>query len=373
MSKYYKIVKSFLDHAGIEINGSKPWDILINNDRFYKTVLHDGELGLGESYMKGWWDSPNPDQLLTKLLKADLQNKVKENLSTVLWILFSKIYNYQSSGRAKIVGEKHYDIGNNLYQVMLDKRMNYSCAYWKNADNLDEAQEHKLELICRKLQLEKGMEVLDIGCGWGAFGKYAYEKYGIKTTGITISKKQKELGKQLCKDIPVTFNLMDYRKISGKYDRIVSIGMLEHVGYKNYLTYFKTINKHLKDDGIALIQTIGSNISVTTTSAWFDKYIFPNGMLPSITQIGEAIEKLFIVEDWHNFGSYYDLTLMKWHKNFNYNWHKIKNQYNEVFFKMWNYYLLSSAASFRSRYNQLWQILLTKKGKYSGMEQIRCI
>ncbi len=372
MGKHYKIVKSLLDYAGIEINGSKPDDIIIYDKRFYKSVVNGGELGLGESYMEGWWDSPNPDQFLTKLLNANLQEKVKKSIPTIIWIMFSKIYNFQSSGRAKIVGKKHYDLGNDLYQIMLDKRMNYSCAYWHSADNLDHAQEQKLELVCKKLQLKEGMEVLDLGCGWGAFGKYAFEKYGVETTGVTVSKKQKELGEKLCQGLPVSFHLMDYRKITGKFDRIVSLGMLEHVGYKNYNTYFDTVAQHLKEDGIALVQTIGSNNSVTTTSAWFDKYIFPNGMLPSIAQIGRAIEKKLIVEDWHNFGPYYDLTLMQWHRNFNKNWNKIKNQYDHRFFRMWNYYLLSSAASFRSRFNQLWQIVLTKKGLKGGMEHIRC-
>ena len=371
MSKYKEIVVNLLKIAGITINGDRPWDIIINDDRFYKRIVHDGELGLGESYMDGWWDSQNPDQLLAKLLRADLQDKVKENIPTLLWVLFSKIFNFQSFGRAKIVGKKHYDIGNTLFQLMLDKRMNYSCAYWKDAKNLNEAQENKLELICKKLQLEKGMEILDLGCGWGAFGKYAYEKYGVKTTGITISKQQKILGEKLCKDIPVSFHLIDYRKIKGKYDRIVSVGMMEHVGYKNYNTYFNTISKNLADDGIALIQTIGSNRSVTTTSAWFDKYIFPNGMLPSIKQIGEATEREFIIEDWHNFGHYYDYTLMEWHKNFKNNWNIIKQDYDEKFFRMWTYYLLSSAASFRSRYNQLWQIVITKKGIQGGYNLYR--
>jgi len=371
MNRHKDIVANLLNIAGIKINGDKPWDITVHDERFYKCIIHDGELGLGESYMDGWWDSPHPDQLLTKLLRAGLQNKVKENISTLLWIFFSKIFNYQSYGRAKIVGKKHYDIGNKLYRSMLDKRMNYSCAYWKNANDLDQAQENKLKLICKKLQLKEGMKVLDLGCGWGAFGKYAYEKYGVETIGITISKNQKELGEELCNGIPVTFQLTDYRKIEGKYDRIVSIGMMEHVGYKNYKTYFNSINKHLKDDGIALIQTIGSNRTVTTTSAWVDKYIFPNGMLPSIKQIGESTEKLFIIEDWHNFGHYYDYTLMEWYKNFTINWDNIKQDYDERFYRMWTYYLLSSAASFRSRYNQLWQIVLSKKGIPGGYELYR--
>jgi len=371
MKRHKKIVVELLEHAGIRIDGDAPWDIAVHDERFYSRIIKDGELGMGESYMDGWWDAPNLDQTLTKIIRADLQDKVKDNLKAAVWVALSRLLNFQSSYRASIVGEKHYDLGNDLYRLMLDKRMNYSCAYWKDATDLDKAQENKLDLICKKLYLEPGMKVLDIGCGWGAFGKYAYEKYGVETTGITVSKNQKALGEELCKGMPVTFHLMDYRDIKGNYDRIVSVGMLEHVGYKNYRTYFNVIYRNLKDDGIALVHTIGSNRSVTTTTPWFDKYIFPNGMIPSVQQIGKATEKLMVIEDWHNFGHYYDPTLMAWYHNFSENYHKIQDKYDKRFYRMWTYYLLSSAASFRARYNQLWQIVLTKKGIMGGYIPVR--
>jgi len=365
------IVEDLLNQVGIFVGDNNPWDITVKDERFFKSIIKDGELGLGESFMRGWWDSPNMDQMIFKLFEGNIQNKVKENLSTLLWIAFTKISNFQTKNKAKLVGIKHYDIGNKLFSLMLDKRMNYSCGYWNNTNNLDIAQENKLEVICQKLNLKPGMKILDIGCGWGAFGKYAAEKYDVKTTGITISKNQKQLGEALCKGLPVTFELKDYRDLSGQYDRIVSIGMLEHVGYKNYSNFFRIINNCLVDDGIALIHTIGSNRSVTTTSAWLDKYIFPNGMIPSIKQIGAAIEKSFVMEDWHNFGHYYDTTLMAWFQNFESNWELINNDYNQEFYRMWKYYLLSNAAAFRARYNQLWQIVLTKKGIVGGYKSIR--
>ncbi len=371
MNRNREIVENLLNQAGIHIGGNSPWDINVMDERFFKSIIKDGELGLGESFMKGWWDSPSMDQMIFKLFEGNIHDKVKENINTLLWIAFTKITNYQSKNKAKLVGLKHYDVGNKLFSLMLDKRMNYSCGYWENTDNLDAAQENKLELICKKLQLKPGMKVLDIGCGWGAFGKYAAENYDIKTKGITISKNQKELGEKLCTGLPVTFELKDYRELSGKYDRIVSIGMLEHVGFKNYKNFFKTVNNCLVDDGIALIHTIGSNRTVTTTSAWLDKYIFPNGMIPSIKQIGEAIERSFVMEDLHNFGHYYDTTLMAWFNNFDSNWNNIKDDYNNEFYRMWKYYLLTNAASFRARYNQLWQIVLTKKGFKGGYKSIR--
>jgi cyclopropane-fatty-acyl-phospholipid synthase len=257
---------------------------------------------------------------------------------------------------------------------MLDKRMNYSCAFWKDAVTLDDAQENKLELICRKLSLRPGMRVLDIGCGWGAFGKYAAEKYQAEIVGITVSVNQVELGRKLCKGLPVEFRLMDYRDLDlrEKFDRIVSVGMFEHVGYTNYRTFFKVAAGCLRDDGLFLLHTIGNSVSVKTTNLWTKKYIFPTGMIPSLAQISKAIENIFIVEDVHNFGADYDKTLMAWHRNFIAHWDHIKNRYSERFFRMWVFYLLSSAGIFRSRKsNQLWQIVFSKHGIPGGYHSIR--
>lgn len=371
MNKSKQIVTDLLNYAGITVGGKENWDITVNDERFYKSIIQEGELGLGESYMKGWWDCPNMDEMIYRLFQANIQDRVKEDWKTLSWIFFTKYLNFQTRKKASIVGVKHYDIGNKLYSLMLDSRMNYSCGYWDKTNDLEQAQKNKLDLVCKKLELKPGMHILDIGCGWGAFGKYASENYDVKVTGITISKKQKELGENLCKDLPVDFKLMDYRDIVGKYDRVVSIGMLEHVGYKNYKDFFKIIHNVLVDDGIALIHTIGSNRTVTTTSAWIDKYIFPNGMIPSIKQIGDSIEQNFVMEDWHNFGQFYDKTLIAWYNNFSDNWNEINDEYDETFFRMWKYYLLSNAAGFRSRYNQLWQIVLTKKGYIGGYKSIR--
>jgi Cyclopropane fatty acid synthase and related methyltransferases len=271
-----------------------------------------------------------------------------------------------------MVGEKHYDLGNDLFQNMLDKRMTYSCGYWKNAQSLDEAQDNKLELICRKLYLKPGMQILDIGCGWSAFGKYAAEKYDVKVTGITVSKEQVELGRNLCVGLPVDIHLMDYRDLKEKYDRIVSVGMFEHVGYKNYKTFFEIADKCLNDDGLFLLHTIGTRVSEDTLDLWSEKYIFPNGMLPSVAQIGSALGHHFELEDLHSFGQDYDKTLLAWYNNFDKNWDKIKDKYSERFYRMWKYFLLSSAGSFRSgRRNQVWQLVLSKNGVPGGYQSIR--
>ena len=371
-NNYKAISEDILALAGVTINGNNPWDIKVTNDDFYRRALTEGELGVGESYMDNWWDTDKIDEFIFRILNAQLDEKIKLKFTVLLKLFSARIYNMQSKRRAYIVGEKHYDLGNDLFQNMLDKRMNYSCAYWKDADKLDEAQENKLELICRKIHLEPGMHVLDIGCGWGAFGKYAAVKYKVKVTGITVSKEQMVLANMLCKGLPVDIRLMDYRQLSESYDRIVSVGMIEHVGYKNYRTFFEIANKCLKEDGLFLLHTIGTNTSENSLGLWSEKYIFPNGMLPSVAQLGKAIENLFIMEDWHSFGQDYDKTLMAWYHNFEMNWEKIKNQYSERFYRMWKYFLLSSAGSFRSRKrSQLWQIVLSKYGVRGGYESVR--
>ncbi len=371
----YKI-QSLLDLAEVSIDGPNPYDIQVHNSQLYQRILAGGSLALGESYMDGWWDAERPDQFFDRILTAKLEEKITG--IDLFWdVVKAKISNMQRPKKAFDIGKRHYDTGNDLFTRMLDKRMNYSCGYWKDAKTLDEAQEAKLELICKKINIREGMSILDIGCGWGGFAKYAAEKYDAKVTGITVSEEQIALAKELTKGLPVTIRYQDYRKLDEKFDAIISIGMFEHVGYKNYKEFMKIASKNLKDDGLFLLHTIGSKKSNITGDAWTSKYIFPRGMLPSVKQIGKSIENLFIMEDWHNFGADYDKTLMVWHKNFNDTWHEIKHNYGRTeaeqnrFFRMWNYYLLSFAGSFRSRRNQLWQVVLSKDGVRGGYTSIR--
>lgn len=367
-------IKKLLLPTGVEINGSRPFDITIHDGRFYNRVLFGGSLGLGESYMDKWWDCEKLDEFFQKILSEKLEKKATPIWQKILRNGISKIVNYQSKKRAFEVGERHYNIGNELYSLMLDKRMIYSCGYWSGnppAGGLNEAQEAKLDLICRKLYLKPGQKILDIGCGWGGFAKFAAEKYGVEVLGTTISKEQAELAKKACKGLPVNIQLKDYRDIEGEFDHIVSVGMFEHVGYKNYRTFMKVAEKHLKKRGMFLLHTIGGNESVLNTDPWIHKYIFPNGMIPSMKQIGDATERIFVMEDWHNFGPDYDKTLMEWHKNFNANWDKIRENYDERFYRMWNYYLLSCAGAFRSRKIQLWQIVLSKGDIKEGYKTVR--
>jgi len=364
------LVQDILKPAGITVNGKKPYDVKVNNPAFYKRVLAGGSLALGEAYMDGWWDCKQLDEFISRVLAAELDKKIRS--PEVIWnVIKAKLTNVQSISKSKIVGKKHYDIGNELYTQMLDKNMVYSCGYWKNAKSLDKAQEAKLDLICRKIGLKKGMTVLDIGCGWGSFAKFAAKKYKVKVTGVTISAEQEKLAKERCKGLPIEIRLQDYRKIKETFDRVISIGMFEHVGYKNYKTYMKVVHRCLKDGGLTLLHTIAGNSSVTTTDPWIEKYIFPNSMLPSAKQITTACEGLFVLEDWHSFGPDYDKTLMEWYKKFVKSWPKLKKKYDERFYRMWEFYLLSCAGSFRSRKNQLWQIVLSKNGVAGGYTSIR--
>ena len=354
------IIKHLLSLADVEVNGSRPWDIQLHNNRFYECVLQKKVLGFGESYMAGWWDCEELDNCVMRLLRAKIESKFKLRPKEWLQTMAHLLINFQSRRRADIVAKQHYDFGNDLFSCMLDKNMVYSCGYWKSAKNLDQAQVDKLDLVCQKLYLEKGMRLLDIGCGWGSLAKFAAERYGVEVVGITLSKEQVQLASDICAGLPVTIKLQDYREVSDQFDRIVSIGMFEHVGHKNYATYMQVVSRCLASDGLSLLHTMGSNYSVVSGNEWLEKYIFPNGMLPSIKQLGAAIEDKFIMEDWHNFGTYYYPTLMSWYHNFNQNWDDIKSNYSEQFRRMWNFYLLSCAGSALARGFQVWQIILSK-------------
>lgn len=370
-------IKRLLATADVRVNGSRPGDIQVHNPKTFQRILADGSLGLGESYMKGWWDCDRIDVFFEKILGANLENQVKGSWAYILDAVKAKLLNLQSKIRAFQVGEKHYDNGNELYKYMLGKRMVYTCGYWKGLKrvpkNLDKAQEQKLDLVCKKIGLKKGMTVLDIGCGWGSFAKFAAEKYKVKVVGITISKEQVKFARKLCKDLPVKIRLQDYRDVREKFDRIVSLGMIEHVGWKNHREYMKVVHRCLKKDGLFLLHTIGSKSSEPTVEPWLNKYIFPNGDLPSMKQLTQAAEGLLVLEDFHSFGMDYDPTLMAWNHNFVKNWDKIKEKgnekYNERFFRMWSYYLQMCAGSFRIRRNKLWQLVFSKKAlnDYTGV------
>jgi len=361
-----KVICDLLQLAGIHPNGDADWDIQVHNEELYERVFHKGSLGLGEAYMDGWWDCKHLDQFFDRVVSADLDNKIKSDIWLWPKLLLLKLINHQTKNRALEVGVKHYDLGNDLFKSMLDSRMNYTCAYWPNAKDLDEAQKNKLELSCQKLMLEPGMRVLDIGCGFGALAKHAAENFGVSVVGITISKEQREYAKQNCAGLPIEIRFQDYRDVNETFDRVVSLGMFEHVGYSNYRTYMQKARECLNDDGLFLLHTIGNNETTLSFDPWINKYIFPNGVIPSVNQISKASEGLFTMENWANYGVNYDKTLMAWHANFEDHWEQLKTHYDERFYRMWRYYLLACAGAFRARSLQLWQIVFSSPGFRQG-------
>ncbi|GGA07113.1 cyclopropane fatty acyl phospholipid synthase [Dyella caseinilytica] len=354
-----------LETAGIHIDGPSPTDIHVQDDQLYARVFAHGSLGLGEAYMDGWWDAGDLPGFFTRVLSSHVDEHLK-TLDTLIAHLKARFINLQRGQHAFEIGKAHYDRGNDLFKAMLGKYMVYSCGYWAQATNLDDAQEAKLDLICRKLQLKPGMRVLDIGCGWGEALKFAAERYGVSGVGITVSNEQTELARELCQGLPIEIRLQDYRELDEPFDAIMSIGMFEHVGVKNYREYFEVARRCLKDDGLFLLHSIGSNHAPSRPDPWIEKYIFPNSMIPAASQVATALEGLFVVEDWHNFGADYDRTLTAWRDNFDAAWPALSARYDERFRRMWHFYLAVSAAVFRSRRDQLWQLTLSPHGVPGG-------
>ena len=361
LQKPHQWLADLLQAAGARINGPNPWDPQIHNPATYNRILARGSVGIGESYMDGWWDCEQLDELVSRLINADVDTDLVGKWHLMRHWLIARLFNLQSEKRSHIVGEQHYDVSNDLYRAMLDPTMSYSCGYWQTAGDLNQAQADKLELICKKLKLQPGETVLDIGCGWGGFAEWAARNHGVHVTGITISREQQALARERCVGLPVEVALQDYRQLQGQFDKITSIGMFEHVGHKNYDTYLRHAHRLMKDDGIFVLHTIGNPLSRTGVDPWIHRYIFPNGELPSLAQLSSATEPYFVIEDVHNFGPDYDKTLMAWHANFEAAWPQLKQQYGERFYRMWNYYLKSCAGGFRSRALQLYQVVLRKR------------
>lgn len=376
--KAKKFVQDLFVDAGITIGGTKPYDIIVHDERFYDRIITKGSMGLGESYMDAWWDCEDLTGFIERIIRADIQTRGRRwrtIISLAPYILTMKLQDLNAQKKAHSIGHSHYDIGNDLYRAMLDQRLTYTCGYWRNACDLDTAQEAKFDLICRKLNLKEGMHILDIGCGWGSFMKYAAQKYKVSCVGVTVSQEQIKLGKKLCKNLPIEFRYSDYRDLSGeKFDRIISIGMFEHVGVKYYETFFRKAHDLLSDDGLMLLHTIGNHYNTETTDEWIDKYIFPGGVIPSMEQITRAFQAHFIMEDWHNFGYDYMKTLEAWEKRVAIAWPELtlhNPKYDKRFQRMWRYYLLMCAGNFKSRDIQLWQIVLSPQGVVGGYESIR--
>jgi cyclopropane-fatty-acyl-phospholipid synthase len=360
-----------LARAGVTVDGTEPWSMRVHDERVWERLVRDRELGIGESYMDGWWDCDRVDEMLVRVLDANLRDEIRPTPKLLAIAAKSIALNRQTVRRARRNAHHHYDIGNDLYSAMLDRRMVYSCGYWRAVDTLDAAQEAKLDLVCRKLHLEPGMRLLDIGCGWGAFVQFATERYGVQAVGISPAGEQVAYCRAHLVGTTIEIRQTDYREVSGTFDRITSIGMMEHVGPRNLQAFFRACDRLLAPGGLMLHHTIGVLRTKNYTNPWIDKYIFPGGILPSLAQLARGAETRWVTEDVHNFGPDYDRTLMAWHANIEAKWAELPARYDERFRRMWRFYLLSCAAAFRARQLQLWQVVYRRVGQAEPYQPVR--
>ena len=371
----HNFIARALAEADVQINGSRPWDLRVHDSRMFRRILFSGSLGLGESFIDRQWDCSDLDGFFTRVLQARLDERYH---SPIDWLdgLRGLIANRQRRSRSSEVARRHYDLHPELYRAMLGEERVYSCGYWRTATTLEEAQTAKIDLCCRKLGLEPGMRLLDIGCGWGALARHAAERYGVEVVGITVSCAQAEVARERCRGLPITIREQDYRALNERFDRIVSVGMFEHVGPRNYRTYFDTVRRCLPSDGLFLLHTIGANGSFPAFDPWLDRYIFPNAVLPSAKWIHQAVEGRFVIEDWHHFGPDYDRTLMAWYHRLHEAWDALgtleaRGKQDDRAWRVWRYYLLACAGSFRARKSQLWQVLMSPHGRQGGCPEVR--
>jgi cyclopropane-fatty-acyl-phospholipid synthase len=337
-----------LEQADIQVGGSRDWDLRVKDERLYRRIVRQGFAGFADAYVDGWWECNALDQLYDRLLRTEILHAFRWHPNLIARVWRDRLFNLQRRAAAARNAKDHYDRGNDLFQAMLDRRMTYSCAYWDGAKTLDAAQEAKLDLVCRKLELEPGMRVLDIGCGWGSFAGYAAERYGCHVTGVSVSPEQVQYAQRRYADLPVVIRLQDYREMHGPFDRIVSIGMFEHVGSKNHRVFMESASRCLRPGGLLLLHSIATQRSwpnrYDSEVLWLTKHIFPDGLIPSLAQIGGALDGIFVTEDLHNLGSHYDPTLMAWFNNFAHGWPGLREHYGESFYRLWKHYLLSSAS-----------------------------
>jgi len=367
-------IRSILNAADIRIGGERPWDLQLHHGKqLWSAVLSRGSLGFGEAYMAGLWDCQALDQLFTRLLLAGADQRLAggNGCRQLLLGLRERLVNLQSIRRATRVARQHYDIEPQVYAAMLDPWWQYSCGYWERARSLEEAQQHKLAMVAAKLRLRSGMRVLDIGCGWGGLAAYLARHHDVAVTGITLSDEQLAKARSHWGHLPVRFERCDYRQLElleqAPFDRVVSVGMFEHVGPRNARRFFQAVRRCLRQDGLALLQTIGARCTTSATDGWIDAHVFPHGRLPSPTQLSRALENQFLIEDLHNFGLDYDHTLMAWYSRFEAAWSELAPvlarrwgaEGAAGFRRFWRYYLLCCAAFFRSRQGQLWQLVLS--------------
>lgn len=369
------IVVDLLSRAGVGVDGRQPWDLRVLDDRFYGRVAAQASLGFGDSYVDGWWECPRIDELIHRLLSHDLEAELGTDLGVRLQLLKAKLWNLQAPSRSPAVAA-HYDLGNEFFERVLGKTVMYSCAYWRRAGDLDAAQLAKIELVANKLDVVAGDHVVDLGCGWGALAEHLATTRGCRVTAVTISPAQASYVRRRCAGLPVDVIEADYRDprvvAAGPYDKIACVGMMEHVGRKNYRSFLALCARLVKRDGLCLVHTIGTSVTTDVTDPWIERRIFPGSVLPSVVDVARAAEGQLTLEDWHSLGADYDRTLLAWHDNFAAYAASGELRRGERFERTWRYYLLSFAGCFRTRRTiQLWQMVFSRDGKQGGYASIR--
>jgi len=370
-----KRVTQELERAGVGIGTGRSWDIAVHDPRFFRRLAARGSLGAGESYVEGWWDCPRIDLLAERVLRSGVADRWGGWLRCALTGALRRVMNAQRGRRSERVAWIHYNNDPSFFEMLLGGSMNYSCAYWRNADTLDQAQRQKMQLIGQKLELKPGDRVLDIGCGWGGLADYLSREFGCRVVGITNSSSQaryaaERFGGDWCRFVQTDYRDFDPRQFGG-FTKVVSVGMFEHVGVMNYPAFFSLCRKAAGPEGLILLHTFGRTTRCDF-DLWTDRYIFPNSYLPTIQDIGRATGESMVMEDWHNFGADYDRTLMAWLDRLDV-WAATEacSLSNEQL-RMWRYYLATYAACFRVRNHiQLWQIVLSPSGVPGGYRSIR--
>jgi cyclopropane-fatty-acyl-phospholipid synthase len=362
------LFESLLEGTGVRVGGGRPWDIRVNDDRLYRRALR-GSLGIGESYMDGDWDCDALDEMFRRVLGSGAQHRPLVRAAGALKALQSRLTNLQTKRRSRAVAEEHYDIDHRMYAHFLGPWNQYTCCFFDGTTDLERAEVIKLEMLCDKLELKAGDRLLDIGCGWGGFAKYAAQTRGCEVTGISLSDEQIRYAVDYTKGLPVTIRKLDYRDLPDSglppFDKISIVGMIEHVGYKNYAPLMGVVHQMLKPDGLFLLHTIGNCEKTIVVDPWIEKYIFRNSMAPAMSQLSDAAEGKFVIEDWENYGHHYVPTLQSWYDRFNANWDRIraipaKRPFDERFRRLWNYYLMSCKAAFEVEKLHLWQLVMTR-------------
>ena len=358
-----RLLSNILDEAGVTLDGPEPWDPQLNDPRAVRRMIGGGSLGIGEAYMDGEWDCDRLDELARRIMLVDGVDRLLAGWRKALHLVYDKLVNRQNQQRATAVAELHYNLDARFFEQILGESMVYSCAYWRDADSLTEAQLAKLDLVCRKLDLQPNDRLLDIGCGWGSLANHAAEHYGCEVVGVSIAAEQVAFAKERFTNPKIRFVCDDYRSLPEydlkPFDKIASVGMFEHVGTRNYETFMNIVDKQLRTGGRFLLHTILGK----GQDPWLTKYIFPNGVLCDLQTIMKSVPTSLVLEDLQNLRSDYGKTLHAWYDNLNAAREVDERLQDDRFYRMWRFYLLTSVGGFTAGSRlQVDQMLFTKGG-----------